>query len=78
MSRAASPSAEVRYGVVRVTREWELARSSFYYQRALAGQAFRVLQRRGPKTAWTDAALTDKIREVLAESPFYGEGHRKV
>src|SRR5712692_2834981 len=34
--------------------------------------------RRGPKTAWTDAALTEKIRAVLAGSPFYGEGHRKV
>ena len=34
MSRAASSSAEVRYGVVRVTREGELARSSFYHRRA--------------------------------------------
>jgi transposase InsO family protein len=55
-----------------------LARSSFYHRRGLAGQFFRVLQRRGPKTAWTDATLTEKIREVLAASPFYGEGHRKV
>ncbi|MHB8525929.1 MAG: IS3 family transposase [Candidatus Acidiferrales bacterium] len=30
------------------------------------------------KTAWSDAALLGKIREVLAASPFYGEGHRKV
>ena len=37
-----------------------------------------MLQRRGPKTPWTDAALTAKNREVLAASPFYGEGHRKV
>ncbi len=64
--------------MARVAREWELARSSFYHQRGLAGQFFRVLQRRGPKTAWTDAALTEKIRAVLAASPFYGEGHRKV
>ncbi len=78
MSRAVSPSTGWIYGVARVAREWELARSSFYHQRGLAGQSFRVLQRRGPKTAWTDAALTEKIREVLAASPFYGEGHRKV
>jgi len=78
MSCATSPFAERRYGVVRVAREWELARSSFYHRRGLAGQFFRVLQRRGPKTAWTDATLTEKIRAVLAESPFYGEGHRKV
>ncbi len=64
--------------MARVAREGELARSSFYHQRGLAGQFFWVLQRRGPKTAWTDAALTEKVREVLAASPFYGEGHRKV
>jgi len=78
MSRAASPFTERPYGVVRVTREWEMARSSFYYQRALAAWPDRVLRRRGPKTAWSDPALLGKIREVLAASPFYGEGHRKV
>ena len=78
MSCATSLSAGRVYGVARVAREWELARSSFYHQRGLAGQCFRVLERRGPKTAWTDGALTEKIREVLAASPFYGEGHRKV
>ena len=64
--------------MVRVTREWEMARSSFYYHRGIAAQPDRVLRRRGPKTAWSDAALLEKIREVLAASPFYGEGHRKV
>ena len=78
MSRAASPFAGRRYGVVRVTREWEMARSSFYYQREIAAQPGRMLGRRGPKTAWSDAALLEKIREVLEASPFYGEGHRKV
>ena len=78
MSRAASPFTGRRYGVVRVTREWEMARSSFYYQREIAAAPGRVLGRRGPKTAWSDAALLEKIREVLAASPFYGEGHRKV
>jgi transposase InsO family protein len=78
MSCATSLSTGQVYGVARVAREWEMARSSFYHQRQLAVPFFRVLQRRGPKTAWTDAALTEKIREVLAASPFYGEGHRKV
>jgi hypothetical protein len=55
-----------------------MARSSFYHQRALAARADRLLRRRGPKTAWSDAALLEKIRGVLAASPFYGEGHRKV
>jgi transposase-like protein len=78
MSRAASPFTKKTYGVVRVTRAWELARSSFYFQRAVAAQPDRVLQRRGPKTACSDTALLEKIREVLSASPFYGEGHRKV
>ena len=67
-----------RYGVVRVTREWEMARSSFYFRREIAAQPDRVLQRRGPNTAWSDAALLEYIREVIDASPFYGEGHRKV
>ncbi len=78
MSHATSPFAERRYGVVRVTREWEMARSSFYHQRVLAARPDRVLRRPGPKTAWSDAELLGKIREVLVASPFYGEGHRKV
>jgi len=55
-----------------------MARSSFYYQCHVAAQPERMLRRRGPKTAWSDAALLGNIREVLTASPFYGEGHRKV
>ena len=55
-----------------------MARSSFYYQRHVAAQPERMLRRRGPKAAWSDTALLGKIRAVLAASPFYGEGHRKV
>jgi hypothetical protein len=53
MSRAASPFTERRYGLVRVTREWEMARSSFYHQREIAAHPRRALGRRGPKTAWS-------------------------
>ena len=78
MSRAASPSGIVPYGVARVLREWERPRSSYYHHRARQRQPARPLLRRGPKTPWSDAALTEKIRAVLAASPFHGEGHRKV
>jgi len=37
-----------------------------------------TLAKRGPKTAYTDETLTGHIRQVLATSPFLGEGHRKV
>jgi putative transposase len=78
MSRAASSSTGKRYGVARVLRVWERVRSSFYYQRGVAGQPQRVLQRRGPKTKYSDAELTEKIRAVITASPFHGEGHRKI
>ena len=35
-------------------------------------------RKRGPRTVWTDEALTERIREQIATSPFTGEGHRKV
>jgi putative transposase len=78
MSRAASSSTGKRYGVARVLRVWERVRSSFYYQRGVAGHPQRVLQRRGPKTRYSDAELTEKIRTVITDSPFHGEGHRKI
>src|SRR5260370_9326846 len=78
MSRAASPFTGRRYGVVCGDGERAMEGSSLYYQRGIAAQPGRVLGRRGPKTAWSDTALLEKIREVLAASPFYGEGHRKV
>jgi len=55
-----------------------MARSSFYDQRRRAAQPAPTLRRRGPKTPWSDTALLENIRAVLAASPFYGEGHRKV
>jgi transposase InsO family protein len=78
MSRATSPSQQRCYGVVRVCQEWGLRRSTFYHQRSRADGPPRELAKRGPKTAYTDAGLTDHIRQVLAASPFLGEGHRKV
>ena len=78
MSHATSPSTERRYGVVRATQEWEMARSSFYCRLRRAAQPERARRRRGPKTEWSDAALLEKIRPGLPGSPFYGEGHRKL
>jgi transposase InsO family protein len=65
--------------IVPLSRVCELtgvARSSVYAQRLAAVAA--VPRRRGPKTAYSDAELTDRIRAVLAASPFVGEGYRKV
>jgi len=81
MAEATSPATGRRYGVARVCRVWEVARSSFYAARhagaedagATAGPA-----RRGPKPAISDQDLLAAIRADLARSPWTGEGHRKV
>lgn len=78
MSRAASPSTTRCYGTARVCRVRELPRSTVYAQRARAAQSSRHHEKRGPRTAWTDVALTEQICAVLACSPFVGEGYRKV
>jgi len=53
-----------------------VARSSVYASRGATVVAFPV--RRGPKTLYSDARLTEEIRAALAASPFLGEGYRKV
>ncbi len=78
MSHATSPSTHRPYGVVRVCQEWGLSRATFYHHQGRVARPPLTPTRRGPKTAYTDAELTAHIRQVLATSPFLGEGHRKV
>lgn len=78
MSHALSPSQQRCYGVVRVCQEWGVRRSTFYHQQDRVAQSPCARAKRGPKTAYTDEVLTAYIRQVLATSPFLGEGHRKV
>ncbi len=81
MAGAISPATGRRYGVARVCRTWEVARSSFYAARrpeAEAATAAVMAARRGPKPAVFDQALLAAIRADLARSPWTGEGHRKV
>lgn len=77
MSQALSPSVNERYGLARVCRVWEIARSTVYATKTRR-TAGRPAQRRGPTPRWSDAALLEQIQEVLAATPFVGEGHRKV
>jgi transposase InsO family protein len=76
MSRRTSPSTHRPYGITRVVREWELARSTVYARRTRHAQP--ATGRRGRTPTLDDAALLDAIRTVIAESPFHGEGHRKI
>lgn len=76
MSRRTSPSTHRPYGIARVLRIWELPRSTFYAQRER--RARPSTGRRGRTPTLDDAALLMQIRAVIAESPFHGEGHRKI
>ena len=78
MSRASSPSTGRRYGTARVGRLWKVPRSTLYARRAQASRPAQPAAKRGPKQAWTDEALTEQIRSVLAGSPFLGEGYREA
>lgn len=78
MSQTCSPSTTQRYGLARVCRMWELARSTVYLHQLRAVTPASPPRRRGPKPRWSDEALLEKIRAVLTATPFLGEGHRKV
>ncbi len=78
MSQTVSPSARRPYGLARVCRVWDLQRSTVYATRSRARGPAPPPARRRPKPRWTDAQLLERIRAVLAASPFLGEGHRKV
>ena len=74
MSRTISPVTGKPYGLALVCRVWRIARSGVYRHRFVP----RVKGRRGPLGAMSDDALITAIKDVLAASPFHGEGHRKV
>jgi putative transposase len=61
--------------MARVCDVLRAPRSTVYHRRARGDQ---VGPRPGPKTAISDDDLVATIRQVLDESPFAGEGYRKV
>lgn len=76
MRHEASASLGRIVPLARVCELTGVARSSVYARRSATVYTFP--RRRGPKTAYSDAALTEAIRGVLAASPWTGEGYRKV
>ena len=77
MSAVTAPTAGRVYVVERVCAAWAFPRAS-YYATNPAAPTPATPGKRGPKTALDDAALLALIRADLAQSPFRGEGHRKV
>lgn len=76
MSRERSPSTDRVYGIARVTRVWGASRATLYRHRRCDRPGPR--RRPGPLGPMADDALVEAIRELLAASPFHGEGYRKL
>ena len=63
MSRTLSPSTHQLYGLARVAAAWGLPRSTYYARRDRRNHPAEP-RKRGPKTPFTDAELTGRIREL--------------
>jgi putative transposase len=76
MSRRVSPSTDQVYGLQRVTRIWGVSRATVYRHRHRSEAIER--RRPGPLGAMADEELVRAIRQLLQDSPFHGEGYRKL
>src|SRR3954453_11576574 len=76
MSRQVSPSTDRVYGLQRVTRIWGVSRATIYRHRHQPEALDR--RRSGPIGAMADEGLVRAIRQLLQDSPFHGEGYRKL
>ena len=74
MSRHVSPSVGKIYGLQRVTWLWGVSRATIYRHR----QEPVAHKRSGPIGAMSDEDLVPAIRQLLTDSPFHGEGYRKL
>ncbi len=73
-----SPATGRRYPLTMICEVWSIARSTVYQAEERGNDESREPKKRGPKTELSDEALVEEIRQVLEESDFLGEGHRKV
>jgi putative transposase len=65
---------ELDHPLAAVCRILDAPRSTVYHRRTRGDGPRRL----GPRTELGDEALLELIRQVLADSPFCGEGYRKV
>jgi hypothetical protein len=67
--------------LARVCRLWDLPRSTVYCHRhreSIPAEQRTKAKKRGPQGPCSDEELVGHIRGILTESPFHGEGYRKV
>jgi len=76
MAGTLSVSAKRFFGKRRVCALTGKPRSSFYYEPVVTPVSEQG--RRGPKVKVSDDLVLEHVRRVLKESPFLGEGHRKI
>lgn len=76
MSGAVSAVTGRAYGLAAVCRAWQVSRATVYRHQTPPREEPR--RRPGPVGPMPDAVLLAAIRAVLADTPFHGEGHRKV
>jgi transposase InsO family protein len=72
-----SPGTQHRYPLTLICEVFRVARSSVYAATARPA-APRCPAKRGPKPEVSEDTLLGAIRAVLADTPFHGEGYRKV
>ena len=75
MSCKTSAFTKCKYGLKRVCKVWEISRATAYRN---ARETQTNSMKRGPKPATSDLQLIEFIRKDIKDSPFQGEGHRKV
>ena len=78
MSQTFSISAKRRYGLARLCRYWRVSRATLHRHLSAANRPDAPCWRRGPRGAMSDTELAVRIRALRADSPFHGEGYRKV
>lgn len=78
MTKLTSPATNQRYPLALICKAWAVGRSTVYDHRARQEADRPPARRRGPPGPHPDDVLVERIRAVLAASPFHGEGYRKV
>jgi transposase InsO family protein len=78
MSKTCSPFTGKPYGIQGVCKVAGYPRSSFYAQGVRQEGNRPEPKKRGPKPVISDLELLEHICRDLEQSPFHGEGHRKV